>query len=123
MRTTSIAVAACMAGLVLGNRADAQVTHVTYYSSPAPVTTYYAPAPAVPVTTYYAPAPTVPVTTYYAPAAVPVTTYYAPAPVVRYQPAPVATTRYRPFLGGSVTRVRSAYRPVIVNPVPVVYGY
>jgi hypothetical protein len=59
----------------------AQAQVVTVYSPvvgyPAPVTTYYAPAP-YPVTTYYAPAP---VTSYYAPSAVPVTAYYGAAPV------------------------------------------
>jgi hypothetical protein len=63
----------------------------------APVTTHYAPAPAVaaPVTTYYAPpatttyyAPSVTAPTFAAPAAVaaPVTSYYAPAPTVVLRP-------------------------------------
>jgi hypothetical protein len=62
--------------------------------------------------------------TYY-PTAAPVvyTSYYAPAPVVGYQPAAVVRTRYRPILGGTVTRVRPIYSPFVVNPVPVVYGY
>lgn len=72
--------------------------------------------------TYYAPAP-VPITSYYAPAPVPVTTYYAPAPAVSYQPVRVPYTRYRPILGGTVTRYRTAYAPVVVAPTPVVYGY
>lgn len=66
-----------------------------------PVTTYYAPAPAVGVTTYYAPAPAA-VTSFYAPAvAAPVvsypgrvTAYYAPARVV----APPVVTYYPPLL-------------------------
>jgi hypothetical protein len=109
MKTALFAAAACVAIMGLVNQAEGQVAQVTYYP------------PAVPVTTYYAPA--IPLRTFYAPAAVPVTTYYAPAPVVRYQPVPVATTRYRPILGGTVTRVRTAFSPVVVNPVPVVYGY
>ena len=114
MKTASLAaLAAGIIGLALTNQADAQVAQVTYYPPAVPVTTYYAPARGVPVTTYYAPAP----------AAVPVTTYYAPAPVVRYQPVPVATTRHRPILGGTVTRVRTGYAPVVVNPTPVVYAY
>jgi hypothetical protein len=55
----------------------------------APAVSYYAPAP----TTVYYPAPTA---VYYAPQ----TVFYAPAI------APVVTTRYRPILGGTVTRVR-----------------
>lgn len=62
--------------------------------------------------------------TYYAPATPVVhTSYFAPTPVVGYQPVAVTRTRYRPILGGTVTRVRPAYAPVVVNPVPVVYGY
>jgi hypothetical protein len=91
-------VAGCLVGLALVSQADAQV-YVTYYS------------PAVPVTACYAPAPVV------------YTSYYAPAPVVAYQPVAIARTRYRPILGGTVTRVRPAYSPFVVNPVPVVYGY
>lgn len=98
--------AACIVTSALVGKADAQVAHVTYF------------APAVPVTAYYAPAGPIPVTTYYAPAAV-----VAPAPVVTYRPVPVATTRYRPILGGTVTRIRTSYAPVVVTPPPIVYGY
>ena len=61
-----------------------------------------------------------PVTTYYAPTAYVAPVYTAPAPVVVYRPAvvtvpvaPVAVsrTRYRPILGGTVTRVRYGYAP------------
>lgn len=66
-----------------------------YYAAPA-TTAYYAPAPR---TVYYA-APRR--TVYYA---APVTTsYYAPQ-TAYYAPAPIVQTRYRPILGGSVTRV------------------
>ncbi len=78
-----------------GSEVQAQVAYVTYYAAPPCA----APAPIVR------------------------TTYYAPAPVVGYQPVPIATTRYRPFLGGSVTRIRTGYAPVVVAPVPVVVGY
>jgi hypothetical protein len=45
----------------------------------------------------------------------------APAPVVRYVRRPVVVhqpiyrgvTRYRPFLGGSVTRWHRSYRPIV----------
>jgi hypothetical protein len=100
---------------VLANQAEAQVAYVTYYAPAMPVTTYYAP-PETPVvqTSYYAPVPAAPVVQ---------TSYYAPAPAVAYRPVPVATTRYRPILGGTVTRIRTGYAPVVVNPMPVVYGY
>ena len=42
-----------------------------------------------------------------------VSTYYAPAPAVVYQPTAVVRTRWRPLLGGSVTRVRYGYAPVV----------
>lgn len=47
--------------------------------------------------------------------------YYAPAPVV-YQPVVRVRTRYRPILGGRVTRVRYGYAPAYYAP-PVVYAY
>ncbi len=96
MNKTLMLVVGCVFGLAFVDKTHAQVAYVTYYS----------PTPACA-----------------APAAVPVTTYYAPAPVVGYQPVPVAYTRYRPLLGGTVTRYRTAYAPVVVAPTPVVYGY
>jgi len=80
----------------------------TYYR--APTTVYYSPVPAVATTAYYAPAPHA---VYYAPA--PRVAYYAPAaaPVAA---VPVYTTRYRPLLGGSITRVR--YAPATVAYYP-----
>jgi hypothetical protein len=47
-----------------------------------------------------------------APAA-PVVTYYR-APSVVYQPVAQVYTRYRPILGGTVSRVRYSYMPVVV---------
>jgi hypothetical protein len=78
--------------------AEAQVPYVTYYQ---PVTVYH-PAPVV-YQSYYAPAP--------APVLV-------AAPVAAYQPVTRVRTRYRPLLGGTVTRSRSFYAPS-----PVVYAY
>jgi hypothetical protein len=78
-----------------GPAAEAQV--VTYYYHPA--TAFYGPPP---VAAYPAPA-------YVAPA--PVVAYYAPPPVV-YQPTARVRTRYRPILGGTVSRVRYGYTPV-----------
>lgn len=83
---------------VSGSDAEAQV-YVSYYQ-PAPV---YAPAPV-----YYS--------SYYAPPVV-----AAPAPV--YQPVTRVRTRYRPILGGTVTRVRRGYAPAYYSPAPVVYAY
>ena len=44
-------------------------------------------------------------------APMPVTTFYR-APVVTMQPVPRVVTRYRPILGGSVSRVRYGWAPV-----------
>lgn len=44
-------------------------------------------------------------------APLPVTTFYR-APVVTMQPVPRVVTRYRPVLGGSVSRVRYGWSPV-----------
>lgn len=81
--------------------ANAQLAYVTYYQ---PVTVYR-PAPVV-YSTYYAPAP--------APAVV-----VQPAPV--YQPVTQVRTRYRPILGGTVTRTRVV--PGYYTPAPVVVAY
>jgi hypothetical protein len=82
------------------NQADAQIGRVTYF------------APAMPVRTFYAP-----------PVPIVQTSFFAPAPIVINQPVTVARTRYRPFLGGTVTRFRPAYAPVVVNPAPVFFGF
>lgn len=95
MKNCLMLVAGCLVCLVLSGRTEAQVW-VTRYQ---PVTAFYAPAPIVQ------------------------TSFFAPGPVVGYQPVAVARTRYRPILGGTVTRVRPVWSPVVVNPVPVVYGY
>lgn len=99
MKSVVVLLAAAIVGLALTNQAEAQVRRVTYF------------APAVPVTTFFAPTPVVQ------------TTFFAPAPVVTYQPVPVARTRYRPILGGSVTRYRTAFAPVVVQPAPVFFGF
>ena len=74
----------------VANSAEAQV-YQAYY--PAPVTAYYAPAPV-----YSAPVPV----------------YSAPA-AVYYPPTVVATTRYRPLIGGTVTRWRYVNPPTPVS--------
>jgi hypothetical protein len=100
--------------LVAGQTAVGQVPVVTYYQpttvlspvvTPAPV---IVPAPVVtrvysPVVVESAPVVTTPV---------PVTTFYR-APVVTLQPTPQVVTRYRPILGGSVSRVRYGWTPVV----------
>src|SRR3972149_362054 len=95
---------AFVVALAVSRSAEAQVYQV-YYA--APTTAYYQPAPATsayyaPSTVYYAAPAT---TAYYAPT----TAYYSPAPTTYYYappaPAPVATTYYRPILGGTITRV------------------
>ena len=100
MRAALVALAACSIGLFMDSDSQAQVGRVTYFAPVTPVTTFYAPV-----------------------AAVPTTTFFHPAPAVHFQPVPVATTRHRPILGGTVTRVRTAYRPVVVNQVPIVFGF
>jgi hypothetical protein len=119
-----IAVSALCVVLWWSGAAVAQVCYnqpqTVYYAQPAPVTTayyaptttYYAPAPA---TVYYAPAP-VATTAYYTPAPVATTAYYAPAPVA----APIVQTRYRPILGGTVTR---AYYPTYSPAYPAIAYY
>ena len=87
--------------LVVGS-ASAQVAYMTYYQPVYPAAVV---APAPPVV---------------------YTSYYAPTTVKTYQPVARVRTRYRPILGGSVTRVRYGYAPTYTTyytPAPVVYGY
>lgn len=106
-----------LALLVVGLLAGGVSAQAYVVYSPVAPAVYAAPAP-VYTTAYYAP----PVTTaYYSP--VRTTAYYAPAPAP-VAVTPVYATRYRPFLGGSITRVRYYYAPVApvtyVAPAPVV---
>lgn len=87
MKRVLMLFAACVLSLALVQTVEAQVGYVAYYAAPA----CCAPAPVV------------------------VTSYYAPVPVVAYQAFPVATTRWRPILGGTVTRIRPAYAPVVIG--------
>ncbi len=96
MNKSALLLVACVVSLALPETSHAQVAYVTCYS-PAPARV--------------------------APAPVRVTSFFAPAPAVAYQPVPVAYTRFRPFLGGTVTRYRTAYVPVVVAPTPVVFGF
>lgn len=104
-RTLAIAAAAALA--IGCSTASAQwVSHVAYYGGPVSVSV----ASPVQHVSYYAPAPV----SYAAPTVV----YRPAAPVVHavarpvYAPVPVIRTRYRPFWGTSVTRVRYGYAPV-----------
>lgn len=91
------------------NDANAQA-YVTYYQ---PATVYYAP-PAVPAPVAYTVAsPVVVETPPVVAAPQPVVTYYR-APTVVYQPVAQVHTRYRPILGGTVSRVTYRYAPVVV---------
>lgn len=85
--------AAMLVALMFADRADAQF--VTYYS---PVVA--APTP-VQVVAYRQPV------VYPAPVA-----YRVARPVVTVAPVAYTRTRYRPFFGGAVTRVRYGYAPV-----------
>jgi hypothetical protein len=101
---------------------DAQAQYVTYYQPPVyqPTVSYYAPAPVVAPAaytvarplTYTVAAPVVESAPVAVPAPVPVVTYYR-APAVTYVATPQVVTRYRPFLGGTVSRVRYGYVPVV----------
>lgn len=103
MRLTLIAVVT-VAALAVAGEAQAQLVYVTGY----------APAPMVvaPPTVVYRPAPTY--VTYSPVMAAPAPVIAAPAPVVVGAPVVTTTTRWRPFLGGSVTRVSYGYAPTAV---------
>lgn len=108
MRSTVTILAVVLLWFGLSSAADAQVAWVTAYHpttvfSPVVVT----PAPVV-QTAFFAPAPTVAV---------------ASAPTVALQPVARVQTRYRPILGGTVSRVRYSYAPVVVQPAPVVWAW
>jgi hypothetical protein len=125
--------------LAAGWSSDARAQYVTVFRPVTPVTTFFAPAPAVvpavqqtfmpvvsqPVVQAVAPQPWVAASPVVVQAASPVVVtpqpvIAAPAPVVTYFRAPVVTvapvpqvvTRWRPILGGTVSRVRTTYMPV-----------
>lgn len=97
MRKIAVLFVACLLWWGSQSDASAQVAYVTYYQ---PMTVYSPPVTVVPQTVYY-----------------------APAPVVSYEPVARVRTRYRPFLGRTVTRVNYGYAPVYYPPAPVVYAY
>ena len=103
MTRVLVLLAAVAAVSVIAASAEAQVVYrATYY---APTVVYRAPAP--------------PVYTVASPVVVPAPTvaYFAPAvPVV--EPVAEVRTRYRPILGGTVSRVRYRYAPVYYPAVP-----
>ncbi|TWT33459.1 hypothetical protein KOR34_32910 [Posidoniimonas corsicana] len=92
MKKLALAFVAAVAVLALTQRESA-AQYVTYYS---PVVAAPAPAPVV----VYRPAPVYPAPVVYSVA----------RPVVA--PVAVTRTRWRPFLGGTVTRTRVGYAPV-----------
>ncbi|MEO0530633.1 MAG: hypothetical protein AAF266_08655 [Planctomycetota bacterium] len=110
MRPYLIAAAAFAAGLFATSDASAQLVYVTNYA-PAPAVVYPAPTvayrPVTPVVSYSPVIAPTPVVTYS-----PVVAAPAPVAVVG---GPVVTTRFRPILGGTVTRVR--YTPRIITPL------
>lgn len=98
--------------------AQAQIAYVTYYQ---PMTVYSPPVVySAPVAQTVAAVPT-PQTVAALPT--PQTVFYAPAPTLAYQPVARVQTRYRPILGGTVSRVRYGYAPVYYPPAPVVVAY
>jgi hypothetical protein len=107
-------------GLVACGSSAARAQYVTYYAPAPRVVTYYAPATYAPApviaaapapTPYYVGSPVV-VEPAVVAAPAPVVTYYR-APAVAYQPVAHVHTRYRPILGGTVSRVRYSYMPVV----------
>lgn len=133
MRRLALSIVAAAAAALVSSPAHAQVVTVL-----RPVTTFYAPAPAVtwaapvaaaphvvaspvvaaPVTqvvaapvTQVVASPVVVQSPVVAAPAVPVVTYFRP-PVVAWQPVPQVVTRHRPILGGTVSRVRTTWMPV-----------
>lgn len=117
MRPPLLAVAVLAAGTFFANEAKAQLVYVTNYA-PAPAVVYAAPQVAYrPVTPFMAYSPVIapaPVVAYSPVVAAPVVVAPAPVAVVG---GPVITTRYRPFLGGTVSRVRYRYAPRILTPI------
>jgi len=105
MKNTAMLLVALAFCLGAGTESQAQIPYLTYYQ---PVVAYRQP-----VVVYRAPVLPAPQTVFYAP---------APAPVV-YQPTARVRRRYRPILGGTVTRVRYGYAPTYYAPAPVVYAY
>jgi hypothetical protein len=105
MKKSAVFLVACLLWLGAQSDARAQVAYVTYYQ---PMTVYSPPVVVTPQVVHYAPAPH--------------TVYYAPPTTVSYEPVARVRTRYRPILGGSVTRVRYRYAPVHYAPA-VVYAY
>jgi hypothetical protein len=99
--------------LLMATHAEAQ--QIVYYSG-------YAPAPVIAAPVYAAPAPFFARRVVYrpvVPVAAPVVTSHVVASPVVAAPVvtttalqPVVTTRYRPILGGTVSRVRYRYAPV-----------
>lgn len=95
MKQSAVFVVACLLWLGAQSDVQAEVACVTYYQ---PMIVYSPPIMVAPHTVCCAPVPT-----------------------VSYHPVASVRTRYRPILGGTVTRVRYRYAPVYH--LPVVYAY
>ncbi|MEQ8849564.1 hypothetical protein [Botrimarina sp.] len=106
---TRASMLAAVVGLALLScrSADAQVVVVSGYA-PAPVVTYRPVAPAV---AYRPVAPVVAYSPVVAPVAAPATPVAVRS---TFTATPVVHTRYRPILGGTVSRVRYHYTPTTV---------
>ncbi len=107
------AVCAVVATMAVAPNVGAQV--VTYYPPVTyqPRVTYYAPPVAVAPAPYTVASPVVVTAAAPVVAPAPVVTYYR-APSVAYAPVGRVVTRHRPLLGGTVSRVRYSYMPVVV---------
>jgi hypothetical protein len=107
MKRTLLSLLAIGALCFAAQQVQAQVPVITYYQPTTVFSPVVTPAPV------FTPAPVV--TRVYSPVVVqsaPVVTYYR-APVVTMQSMPQVVTRYRPILGGSTSRVRYGWTPVV----------
>jgi hypothetical protein len=139
MKRSKVLMVGSLVVLSCAAMSSVEAQYVTYYAPAAvapaapvltapTVTTYYAPAVPAPTVAAYIPSYTVARPLAYTvaspivapapvevlpPPAVPVVTYYR-APTIAYAPVPQVVTRYRPILGGTVSRVRTTYMPVVI---------
>ncbi len=117
----------------LGASQRASAQFVTVFRPVTPVVTYFAPQPVVAATSWpvvqtvaspvvqtvaspivqTVASPVVVQPAFVSAPAVPVVTYFR-APTVAYQPVAQVQTRFRPILGGTVSRVRYSYMPVVI---------
>ncbi len=110
MKKLALLLMVITAWAICESQGQAQVGYVTYYQPVMAQPVAVVSPPPVYYSSYYAPAPTI--------VAAPAPVYAAP---VYYQQPVRVRTRYRPFLGGTVTRIRPGFRRAYY--APAVYAY